>query len=62
MITPDHIKAEHEAAIAALSPQQRRAIERRDQAKRMTAFRGGVAADHLPEIFMTEAVARSVVS
>ncbi len=42
--------------------QQLRAIQPRDQARRMTAFRGGAADDHLPEIFMTEAAARSVVS
>ncbi|MHB8287378.1 MAG: hypothetical protein ACYDD1_22245 [Caulobacteraceae bacterium] len=62
MITPDDIRAEHEAAIAALSPEQGRAIERRDQVKRFTVSRGGAAAEHMLEIFMAEAAARSVVS
>ncbi len=62
MITPDTIKAEHDAAIAALTPQQLRAIERRDQARRMAAVRGAAGPDHLAEIFTAEAAARSVVS
>ena len=59
-ITHQDIQAEHDAAIAALTPAQHRAIARLRNAKQATHFRGGTQADALQVLFAREAEQRTV--
>jgi hypothetical protein len=58
-ITAEQIAAEHAAALAALSPEQRRALERLANARQRTNFNGRFPAENLKAIFAAEAQARS---
>ena len=60
IITPEDIAAEHDAAIAALTPAQHRAIARLRNAKQATHFKGGLQGDALKTIFAREAEQRTV--
>ena len=59
MVTPAEIEAEHEAALAALTPEQRRALERLANARQRTNFNGRFPQENLKAIFAAEAEARS---
>ena len=59
-ITSEDIQAEHDAAIAALTPAQHRAIARLRNAKQATHFQGGHQSDALKGIFAREAEQRTV--
>ena len=58
-ITPEEIEAEHTAALAALTPDQRRALERLANARQRTNFNGRFPRENLKAIFEAEAQARS---
>lgn len=59
-ISPEDIQAEHDAAIAALTPAQLRAIARLRNAKQATHFQGGHQSDALKAIFQREAEQRTL--
>ncbi len=58
-ITAEQVEAEHTAALAALSPEQRRALERLANARQRTNFNGRFPGENLKAIFAAEAQARS---
>jgi hypothetical protein len=58
-VTPAEIEAEHRAALAALTPEQRRALERLANARQRTNFNGRFPQENLQAIFAAEAQARS---
>lgn len=58
-VTPAEIEAEHNAALAALTPDQRRALERLAAARQRTNFNGRFPQENLRAIFAAEAQARS---
>ena len=58
-ITPEDIEAEHQAALASLTPEQRRALERLASARQRTNFNGRFPRENLKAIFAAEAEARS---
>ena len=58
MITANDIRAEHEAAVAALTPEQRRALSRLEQACRQRLL-DGAANESLARIFEAEASQRN---
>ena len=58
-ITPAQIEAEHQAALAALTPEQRRALERLANARQRTNFNGRFPQENLQAIFAAEAESRS---
>ena len=53
------IEAEHNAALAALTPEQRRALERLANARQRTNFNGRFPQENLRAIFAAEAEVRS---
>ncbi len=59
IVTPDQIEAEHRAALAALTPDQRRALDRLASARQRTNFNGRFPQENLQAIFAAEAAARS---
>jgi hypothetical protein len=59
MITAHDIKAEHEAAVAAFSQEQRRALGRLEQARRQCPFNNRSANENLETIFEAEAMRRN---
>ena len=59
MVSPAEIEAEHQAALAALTPEQRRALERLANARQRTNFNGRFPQENLKAIFAAEAEARS---
>lgn len=58
-VTADQVEAEHNAALAALTPEQRRALERLANARQRTNFNGRFPGENLKSIFAAEAQARS---
>ena len=60
LFTANDIKAEHEAAVAALTPEQRRALGRLEHARRRCPFNNRTAGENLIEIFEAEATRRNV--
>lgn len=59
MITAHDIKAEHEAAVAAFTPEQRRALFRLEQARRQCPFNNRSAGENLLAVFEAEALRRN---
>ena len=59
VVSPAEIEAEHQAALAALTPEQRRALERLANARQRTNFNGRFPQENLKAIFAAEAEARS---
>jgi hypothetical protein len=59
VITPAEIEAEHRAALATLTPEQRRALERLANARQRTNFNGRFPQENLQAIFAAEAEART---
>jgi hypothetical protein len=60
MITPEEIEAEHNAALASLTVEQRRALDRLASARQRTNFNGRLPRENLQAIFQAEADARSL--
>lgn len=58
-ITSADVQAEHKAALLSLSPEQRRAIQRLQQAKQRSHFNGRYPEENLQAIFEAEAKSRS---
>jgi hypothetical protein len=59
LVTSDQIRAEHTAALLSLTPDQRRALQRLQQAKQRSSFNGRFPTENLAAIFESEAEARS---
>ena len=59
MITPEEIEAEHKAAMASLTVEQRRALDRLASARQRTNFNGRMPQENLRTIFEAEAEARA---
>ncbi len=59
MFTAKDIKAEHEAAVAAFTPEQRRALWRFEHARRQCPFNNRSPTENLVAIFEAEAVRRN---
>lgn len=59
MITANDIKAEHEAAVAGFTQEQRRALSRLEMARRQTPFNNRSQSENLAEIFEAEASRRN---
>lgn len=59
MITVQDIRSEHEAALASLTPQQRRALDRVREACQQTNFNGRSPKENLHSMFRREADSRS---
>jgi hypothetical protein len=59
-ISSEDIQAEHDAAIASLTPAQLRALARLRNAKQATHFQGGHQSDALKAIFSREAEQRTL--
>lgn len=55
MITANDIRAEHEAAVAGLTPEQRRALGRLEHARRQCPFNNRAPNENLWAIFEIEA-------
>lgn len=58
MVTAAEIEAEHNAALATLTPEQRRALHRLANARQRTNFNGRFPQENLRAIFAAEAEAR----
>jgi hypothetical protein len=58
-VTSADIRAEHNAALLSLTPEQRRAIQRLQQAKQRSHFNGRYPEENLQAIFEKEATERS---
>jgi hypothetical protein len=58
-VTSADIRAEHNAALLSLTPEQRRAIQRLQQAKQRSHFNGRFPDENLQAIFEKEASERS---
>ncbi len=58
-ITAEDIKREHDAALAALTPAQRRALDRLARARRLASFNHRWASENLSAMFQAEAEAQS---
>lgn len=59
VVTPEQVEAEHKAALASLTPEQRRALDRLANARQRTNFNGRFPQENLKAIFVAEAEARS---
>jgi hypothetical protein len=59
IVTAADIEAEHRAALATLTPDQRRALDRLANARQRTNFNGRFPQENLQAIFAAEAEARS---
>jgi hypothetical protein len=60
LFTANDIKAEHEAAVATLTPAQRRALNRVEHARRRCPFNNRTTSENLIFIFEAEASRRNV--
>ena len=60
MITPEDIETEHNAALASLTPEQRRALDRLASARQRTNFNGRLPRENLRAIFEAEAGSRTL--
>jgi len=58
-VSTAQIEAEHNAALASLTPEQRRALERLADARQRTNFNGRFPQENLKAIFAAEAQARA---
>ncbi len=58
-LTAADIEAEHRAALATLTPDQRRALDRLANARQRTNFNGRFPQENLQAIFAAEAEART---
>jgi hypothetical protein len=58
MLTPEDIEAEHNAALASLTVEQRRALDRLASARQRTNFNGRLPRENLRAIFEAEAGSR----
>jgi hypothetical protein len=58
-MSPAQIAVEHEAALASLTPQQLRALDRLREASQQTNFNGKFPKENLEAIFRREAYVRS---
>ncbi len=58
-VTAADIEAEHRAALATLTPDQRRALDRLANARQRTNFNGRFPQENLQAIFAAEAQART---
>ena len=61
MTTANDIRAEHEAAVATLTPEQRRALGRLEHARRRCPFNNRSPSENLIDIFEAEASRRNGV-
>jgi hypothetical protein len=61
MITANDIRAEHEAAVADLTVEQRRALARLEQARRQCPFNNRAPYENLLALFEVEAARRNAV-
>ena len=59
VISAADVEAEHQAALATLTPEQRRALERLANARQRTNFNGRFPQENLKAIFVAEAQSRS---
>ena len=59
VISAADVEAEHQPELAALTPEQRRALERLAKARQRTNFNGRFPQENLKAIFVAEAQARS---
>ena len=59
IITADDVETEHREALAALTPAQRRALDRLASARQQTNFNGRFPQENLRAIFAAEAEQRS---
>jgi hypothetical protein len=59
MITANDIRAEHDAAVAGLTPEQRRALARLEFARRQCPFNNRAPQENLAAIFEAEARGRN---
>ncbi len=59
VVTAADIEAEHRAALATLTPEQRRALDRLANARQRTNFNGRFPQENLQAIFNAEAQART---
>ena len=57
--TATDIRAEHEAALAALSPEQRRALQRLSRARQQSPFNQKWPTENLAALFEAEAAERN---
>ena len=57
-VTPEQIETEHKAALASLTENQRRALQRLQQAKQRAHFNGRFPDENLKMIFAAEAQSR----
>ena len=57
--TPEEIRAEHEAALASLTPEQQRAIDRLQRARQRSHFNHLWPTENLDVLFELEAHARN---
>ena len=60
LITAAEIRAEHEAALAALTAEQRRALHRLEAARQQTNFNHRWPSENLTALFETEAASRTL--
>lgn len=58
-ITAEEIRAEHEAALASLSPDQQRAVDRLQRARQRSRFNHLWPTENLDVLFELEAHARN---
>jgi DNA-binding MarR family transcriptional regulator len=58
-VTSADVQAEHRAALLSLTPEQRRAIRRLQEAKQRSHFNGRYPEENLRAIFEAEAKTRS---
>ena len=58
--TSEDIRQEQDAALASLTPAQRRAIDRLARARRLSAFNHRRTEENLQTLFAVEAEARSL--
>jgi hypothetical protein len=59
-ITANDIRAEHEAAVATLTREQRRALSRLEEARRRQPFNNRSTCENLACIFEAEAMRRNM--
>jgi hypothetical protein len=59
MITANDIRAEHEAAVGALTAEQRRALGRLEHARRQCPFNNRAPQENLAALFEVEARRRN---
>jgi hypothetical protein len=61
MVTANDIRAEHEAAVSALTTEQRRALSRLEHARRQCPFNNRAPQENLVAIFEAEAMRRNTM-